>query len=325
VSAFTARLRRLLLGPDEHGPSMPDTDDAGRVQAIRPPDPFEPAAQAEADADPVPYDPYDPDAKQAAADVIATFGHARPHPATDRLGDPMPETRYDDDPSADADYQHTDLADTDPRMPAPNLTDQLADSGVHHVDGDYQPPTLRFAIQVERPVNDLLRESIALIPEGGGDMVIKEFYTRLLHAAPGLIPLFPRDLLVAATQDGGSRGALQRERLLAALIGLSELYGGSQADMDHLNNLLAKWGREHASFTRPDGTVSGATPEEYLAVKQVLFGTLVDVAGGQWRVEYTQAWSQAYDHAMVMMLHAQHTSGMTSARHPRRDAHREHL
>lgn len=232
------------------------------------------------------------------------------------LGDPMP-----------------DATDTNPITVTPETdpaANPVTDSGVHALEGDdYVQPTIRVSCptcgvgHVDRPVNALLRESVGLIPVDGGDMVIKEFYTRLLRAAPTLGSLFPRDLLTAATQDGASPGAMQRDKLLNAIAGLAELYGSSRADMDHLTTLLLQWGRSHAAFARPDGTVRGAAQAEYELVGTIFIRTFADVAGDQWKPEYERAWAEAYDDAVLVMRWAQRQSSMTAARYPRRDASRD--
>lgn len=159
--------------------------------------------------------------------------------------------------------------------------------------------------------NDLLRESIALVGDGG-DMVVKEFYTRLLQAAPDLASLFPADLLRADETHH------QRDRLLKALVALSQSYDRTDfAAMNRLDIALASFGRHHAAFARPDGTVSGATLEEYAAVKSVLFATLTDAAGEAWKPEYTAAWSDAYDYAAGVMMAEQRRTEMLVPRMPR--------
>jgi hemoglobin-like flavoprotein len=167
---------------------------------------------------------------------------------------------------------------------------------------------------VIRSTNDLLRESLELVGTGG-DMIVKEFYTRLLHAAPDLAPLFPSDLTTAQTSDPNSPGAAQRDRLLGALVALSNSYNPDDGDsMDRLDTALEAFGRSHAAFARPDGTVQGATLDEYAAVKSVLFETLVQAAGDAWLPAYTVAWSEAYDYAAATMMHEQHRAGF---RYPR--------
>lgn len=165
--------------------------------------------------------------------------------------------------------------------------------------------------------NDLLRESIALVADGG-DMVVKEFYTRLLAEAPHLASLFPPDLLTAANGDELSAGYGQRNRLLGALVALSQSYDPTDPEgMDRLDTALNAYGGRHAAFQRPDGTVSGASLEEYAVVKAVLFGTLVAAAGPAWRPQYTAAWSEAYDYAAGVMLAAQRRSGASFPRQAR--------
>jgi hemoglobin-like flavoprotein len=167
--------------------------------------------------------------------------------------------------------------------------------------------------------NELLRESIALVADGG-DMVVKEFYTRLLQAAPDLAALFPPDLLTAASGNELSDGYGQRNRLLGALVSLSQLYDPTNPDlMTRLGVFLMTWGGRHAAFQRPDGTVRGATLAEYEAVRKVLFTVLSDAAGDKWLPEYTAAWDEAYEHAAEGMIAGQFTlvSERAGQLHPR--------
>lgn len=165
-------------------------------------------------------------------------------------------------------------------------------------------------------INDFLTESIALLGDEG-DEVVRLFYSSLLRAQPQLLTLFPGD----PTQgDFGSdhKGAVQRDRLLKALIALANMYDPADpAKMASLDQALASFGRAHASFARQDGSVRGATLDEYAAVKDALFSTLVRVAGRKWIPEYTEAWSQAYDYAAAVMLTEQFRSGFTAPRFPR--------
>jgi hemoglobin-like flavoprotein len=165
-------------------------------------------------------------------------------------------------------------------------------------------------------INDLLQESIALLGDAG-DEVIRTFYVDLFRRDPDLAGLFPGN---PTKGDFGTdhRGAQQRERLLEALKALANLYDPGKADaMEHLDQSLARFGRAHASFVRKDGTIKGATWEEYAAVKDALFTTLVRAAGEHWRAEYTEAWSQAYDYAAGVMLVEQFRSGFAAPRFPR--------
>lgn len=198
----------------------------------------------------------------------------------------------------------------------------LTDSGIHTAEPEQRTipvtcPTCKGLGHMPRTVSELLRESIALIPPDGGQQVIREFYRRLLTAAPDLAALFPPDLITAAVDDTASPGRMQRDKLLQALAALAELYGTSSSDRQRLDTALRAYGRSHAAFARPDGTTKGATIEEYLAVKQALMDTLHTAAGDAWLPGYDDAWAEAYDYAMIVMLHEQITSGMAFPRQPR--------
>lgn len=165
-------------------------------------------------------------------------------------------------------------------------------------------------------INDLLNESLALLGDSGDD-VVRAFYSRLFVAAPNLRAIFPGD----PTQgDLGTdhKGARQRELLLSALAALADLYDPADSDkMDRLDSALKRFGRTHASFDRKDGTVRGATIEEYAAVKDALFTTLIRTAQDEWKAEYSEAWGQAYDYAAGVMIAEQYRSGFTAPRFAR--------
>lgn len=166
-------------------------------------------------------------------------------------------------------------------------------------------------------VNDYLKESASLI--GDGDTVVRQFYTTLLNDAPTLAYLFPPDITQATMTTRDAKGLTQREKLLGALVALAENYDpGSPEKMGRLDAALQRFGRSHASFVRQDGTGWGATLEEYKAVKDALFSTLVRTVGEKWKPEYASAWSQAYDYAAAVMLAEQFRSGFTAPRFPRR-------
>lgn len=165
-------------------------------------------------------------------------------------------------------------------------------------------------------VNDLLKDSVKLLADNG-DEVIRLFYSSLLRAHPQLMTLFPGD---PTKGDFGSdhKGAVQRDRLLKALTALAGLYNPDDPEsMASLDQALGSYGRAHASFVRQDGTVKGATLEEYAAVKEALFSTLITSAAGKWRPEYTAAWNQAYDYAAAAMIVEQFRSGFSAPRFPR--------
>lgn len=229
----------------------------------------------------------------------------------------------DDGPTAGrpemlADLPPTDLrsGETDDRQRLfyPTEVPGPADSGVHaipSVRAERQPCPECKGTGYMPSQNDLLRESIALVGDGG-DVIVREFYTRLLHAAPDLASLFPADLLQSDETHH------QRDRLLKALVALSQSYDRTDPDgMNRLDVTLGFYGRNHAAFQRPDGTVSGATLEEYAAVKGVLFATLIEAAGPAWKPEYTAAWSDAYDYAAGVMMAEQRRTEMTVPRMPR--------
>jgi hemoglobin-like flavoprotein len=213
-----------------------------------------------------------------------------------------------------------------------NLAEQEQRWAAEGIDVARSTPTPTIPAQALRParvdcehcggrgfmpgINDLLKDSIALVADQG-DEVVRLFYSALLRAHPQLLTLFPGD----PTQgDFGTdhRGAQQRDKLLRALVALSDLYDPSNAEkMAHLDQALATYGRAHASFVRQDGTAKGATLEEYAAVKEALFSTLVRAAGGKWSPDYTIAWGQAYDYAAAVMLAEQHRSGFAAPRFAR--------
>jgi hemoglobin-like flavoprotein len=227
------------------------------------------------------------------------------------------------------------------------MTNDLESTGSHTLDPDMpvagRPPaptdipTERLVVAPARTdcphcrgtgktltTNDLLRESLELLGNAGDD-VIREFYRRLLDAAPHLADLFPPDLLTEIPRpnaEGEVRtmhgGPQQRDKLLSALTALAQLYDPTRAEqMAVLDTHLATFGRSHANFARPDGTVRGATLDEYQAVKVVLFGTLHDFAGAAWLSEYDDVWSEAYDYAAGAMLFHSMRTDAKSARYAR--------
>jgi hemoglobin-like flavoprotein len=194
----------------------------------------------------------------------------------------------------------------------------VSDSGVHALP---QPTRgLRVGCHecdgrgfVVKPVKELLRESLALIPEGQGDAVVTEFYRRVLAADKGkapadrLVSLFPADLVSASAGMSESRGVQQRDKLFKTLVALADLYNPDDpAAIERLDNALRAYGRSHALFLRPDGSVRGATLQEYAQVQSVLLGTFHDLTAAAWRSEYDMAWIEAYDHAAPVMMAEAH-------------------
>jgi hemoglobin-like flavoprotein len=185
-----------------------------------------------------------------------------------------------------------------------------SDSGVHSLP----EPVDGFPIEcrhcggqgvIVRTVGDLLGESVGMIEDGGA--LVLQFYRNLLDAAPYLAELFPADLLTAAVNDQGSRGAKQRDKLLEAILALAQLYRPDDPDrMAQLDGALVSMGNRHAAFRRPStGRVSGASVSEYAAVKQVFLVTVHAMVPG-WRGEHDLAWDEAYEYAARGMLGAQH-------------------
>lgn len=171
--------------------------------------------------------------------------------------------------------------------------------------------------------NDLLRESVQLL---GTDSAVHQniiviFYGNLLAKAPDMIPLFPRDLL---DPESSGPGKVQRDRLLAALLALGQGYNPENPRaMEVLNTHLATFGRAHAAFRRPDGTVQGATVLEYAAVWEALGGVLVTLPG--WESRFTKAWMEAYNYAAQRMISAQVSMESTAfGRFPRENDESTH-
>lgn len=165
-------------------------------------------------------------------------------------------------------------------------------------------------------VSDYLRQSIQLVGDQG-DELVRTFYGVLFRGAPELVKLFPGNP-TEGQLGTDHRGVRQRELLLNALVALSDLYDPDDPErMERLDTALASFGRKHAAFARPDGTIKGATLEEYAAVKNALFAVLVQATGKAWRPEFTEAWNQAYDYAAGVMIAEQYRSGFAAPRFAR--------
>jgi hemoglobin-like flavoprotein len=203
--------------------------------------------------------------------------------------------------------------------------DPFTDTGSHHLNDTNTPgvmthtatcPTCAGTGTVTRTVSDLLRDVVDLIGDRGDD-VIREFYRRLLSAAPTLTPLFPEDLITAVTGDKDSPGALQRDRLLQALLAVADLYGAGDDAMTRLDAAITSMGNRHAAFARPDGTVQGATEEEYDAVIAVFLGLCRDAFTDAFTDDHHAVWKDALRYVKTGMLWAQWHSEMTFPRMPR--------
>jgi hemoglobin-like flavoprotein len=196
--------------------------------------------------------------------------------------------------------------------------DPLTDSGVHALDDTTDREQITVTMTVTRYTNDLLTETAGMLPEDSAsrDDAIREFYRRLLTAAPDLAFLFPPDLLTAA-HGSGDPGAVQRDRLLAAILALADTYGAGPEAMQRLDNVIVSMGHRHAAFARADGTVEGATEAEYDAVIAVFLQLMRDALGDQFTDLHWKAWMRALRYVKVGMLWAQYHSGASYPRMPR--------
>jgi hemoglobin-like flavoprotein len=125
--------------------------------------------------------------------------------------------------------------------------------------------------------------------------------------------IFPKDLLTAAAGED-SRGAGQRDKLAKALVALATTFDPGNPDkMTRLDNVIKSMGHRHAAFERRNGTIQGATLEEYALAKRALFAVL-STLGDRLTAAHAEAWSQAYDYTAAGMMQVQITSGATAAR-----------
>jgi len=125
---------------------------------------------------------------------------------------------------------------------------------------------------------ETLEESFDLVAPRG-DELMKTFYDRLFETAPAVQPLF-------ADVDMER----QREALLNMLVDLRE----SLRDLDDIAPDLQDLGSRHVQY--------GAQPEHYPVVGEVLIGSMAEIAGDQWKPEYTTAWQEAFVVVQDVML-----------------------
>ena len=104
-----------------------------------------------------------------------------------------------------------------------------------------------------------------------GDELMDVFYARLFATAPAVKPLF------ASTDLKRQKGML-----LAALV----LLRRSLRDLDSVVPKLRDLGARHVRY--------GAQPEHYPVVGEVLIGSMAEIAGDAWTVEYELAWTEAF-------------------------------
>jgi methyl-accepting chemotaxis protein len=111
-----------------------------------------------------------------------------------------------------------------------------------------------------------------------GDELMDEFYSRLFAAAPAVRPLFPTDM------------KRQKVMLLGALVLLRK----SLRNLEPLVPKLRDLGARHVAY--------GARPDHYPVVGATLIASLAAIAGDQWKAEYEEAWSSAFDVVASVML-----------------------
>ena len=111
-----------------------------------------------------------------------------------------------------------------------------------------------------------------------GDDLMDEFYSRLFAAAPAVKPLFPDDM------------RRQKTMLLGALVLLRK----SLRDLDAIVPKLRELGARHVAY--------GARPEHYPVVGTVLVASMAAVADDEWKPEYEDAWSEAFEIVAGAML-----------------------
>ena len=111
-----------------------------------------------------------------------------------------------------------------------------------------------------------------------GDELMDEFYARLFAAAPAVRPLFPDDM------------SRQKPMLLGALVLLRK----SLRDLDAIVPKLRELGARHVAY--------GARPEHYPVVGSVLIASMAEIAGDEWRPEFEEAWSGAFEIVAATMI-----------------------
>ena len=122
-----------------------------------------------------------------------------------------------------------------------------------------------------------------------GDELMDEFYSRLFAAAPAVRPLFPADM------------KKQKTMLLAALVLLRK----SLRNLEGIVPTLRTLGARHVAY--------GAKPEHYPVVGATLIASMAAVAGDEWRPEYEQAWSAAFEVVAATMIEGAAESELEAA------------
>src|SRR5262245_44378819 len=112
-----------------------------------------------------------------------------------------------------------------------------------------------------------------------GDELVDRFYSRLLAPAAMTRALFDRVAM-----------RTQKESLLATLITVRE----GLRDLETIVPDLEELGERHVGYR--------AQPEHYPVVASVLIDTMAELAGADWRPEYSAAWGEALQTVAEVML-----------------------
>jgi hemoglobin-like flavoprotein len=122
-----------------------------------------------------------------------------------------------------------------------------------------------------------------------GEELMDEFYSRLFAAAPAVRPLFPTDM--------------QRQKVM--LLGALVLLRKSLRNLDSIVPKLRELGARHVAY--------GARPEHYPLVGATLIDAMAALAQDDWKPEYEQAWSAAFEIVAATMLEGATQAGLEAA------------
>jgi len=219
-----------------------------------------------------------------------------------RFFKPRTQTEVEDVPeTADADPAGQEIYLDAP--PAMSLNETPYDSTTRLVappeqQDDHEPCEHCRGTGMKLRTSDYLGELVALLPSDSPlqmDLIIADFYRQLLIAAPHLIPTFPQDLVEGDALN--SHGHNQRDQLLTALIQMLTRYDPDHPGSDEMQALKVNaqsWGRAHAEWQLPDGTIYVPAEEDYLTVRNTFVGLLADALGHRLKAEHVAALVRAY-------------------------------
>jgi hypothetical protein len=165
-------------------------------------------------------------------------------------------------------------------------------------------------------INDLLQESVKLLGDQG-DEVIRMFYSSLLRAHPQLMTLFPGNPTQGRLRLG-PQGRQAARKVAQGLEVARRPVRPGRGGKDEASRSGARLIRPMACWVHPPGRHD---PRRHArGVRRSEGGPVHHAAAGrgrQWKPEYTEAWSQAYDYAAAAMLTEQFRSGFAAPRFPR--------